>query len=117
MWFPVIHKKGSIMHLLLAELHPRAGCEAEVERVLQGLVEATRTEPGTLHYVLHTPRAAGQPFVVYELYEDEAACQRHLDSPALKDAFARFETLLATPPRLVFNHAVDVTAKADLPAG
>lgn len=103
------------MHLLLAELTPRAGCEADVERILQGLVEATRAEPGTLHYVLHTPRAAGQPFVVYELYEDEAACHRHLDSPALKDAFARFETLLATPPRLVFNHAVDVTSKADVP--
>lgn len=104
------------MHLLLAELNPRPGCEAEVERILLGLVEATHAEPGTLHYVVHKPRTAGQPFVVYELYEDEAASRDHLGSPALKDAFARFETLLATPPRLVFDHAVDVTSKAELPA-
>ena len=98
------------MHLLLAELIARPGHGRDVGDVLQGLVDAARTEPGTLHYAVHAPRDEERPFVVYELYEDEAACRRHLDSRPVRDAFVRFDALLAAPPRILFDQAVDVAA-------
>lgn len=98
------------MHLLLAELIARPGHGRDVADILQGLVDAARGEPGTLHYAVHAPRDEAQPFIVYELYEDEAVCRRHLDSPPVGAAFARFDALLATPPRILFDHAVDVAA-------
>lgn len=59
----------------------REGCEARVLDAISCLAPASRAEPGCRYY--QPARDPGNPrtFFLYELYDDEAAYQRHLESP------------------------------------
>jgi len=89
-------------YLLLAELNAKSSCTAEIERLLCGLAEASRTEAGNVRYDVHRQRENPEAFVVYELYRDENACKEHLALPLVKRALQQFESLLITPPRILF---------------
>lgn len=97
------------MQTLFAELEAKPTQGKELESILKGLVEPTRQEPGCIHYAVHRDQASDVRFLVYEVYRDEAACQAHLNSSHIKAALGRFETLLASPPRLIFCDLLGAT--------
>jgi quinol monooxygenase YgiN len=57
----------------------------EIDRILQALTPASRTEPGCVTYVPH--RVDGEPdiVVIYEQYQDEAALDAHRAAPHFKE--------------------------------
>jgi quinol monooxygenase YgiN len=65
---------------LYAEFTARPGHEAEVERLVAGLAQQVRQEPGNVSFLAH--RLADDPaaFFVYEEYADADAFAAHLRS-------------------------------------
>jgi quinol monooxygenase YgiN len=90
------------MLLLLAELNAKPSAAAEVETILESLVDVARNEAGCVSYTVHRQQASPNDFVVCELYRDRAACDAHLTAAPVQRALRQFEALLATPPRVVF---------------
>lgn len=66
--------------------------DALVARTLEGI----RNEPGTLVYVVHTPKNAPLVRVFYELYADYDAFQAHERQPHTKQMLAEREQYLAS---------------------
>lgn len=94
------------MLLLLAELSATPSTRAQVAAALEGLAGQARAEAGCIAYTLHQRQDDPCAFVLYELYADRAACDAHLASPAVQSVLARFDTLLAAPPRISFCDTV-----------
>lgn len=94
------------MFLLLAELNAKPSAAQEVEGILRELVGVARAEPGNLAYAVHRQQDKPDAFVVYELYQDRAACDLHLASRPVQQALQRFDALLAGAPRIVFCNTV-----------
>lgn len=100
------------MFLLLVEIHARSEMAAELEKVLSGLIDVARHEPGTLIYAVHRRQDNAQAFVLYELYRDRAAWETHCATEPMQNVLQQFETLLTAPPRLVFCDTVGVSGLA-----
>jgi quinol monooxygenase YgiN len=79
---------------LVAEFTALPGCEEEVERLLLGLTEQVRAEPGCLDFTPHRVASSpavgveasgsapvGRRFVVTETYRDASAFAAHLAAP------------------------------------
>jgi quinol monooxygenase YgiN len=101
------------MFVLLVELEAAESREAELERVLRGLVETARTEPGVLFYAIQRPEGEPGKFILYEYYESKAAWQTHLAFEPVKAELARFDALLKQPATLTL---CDVVANTGAPA-
>lgn len=86
--------------LLIANLHSHPHKADEVASLLCALALTSRAEPGCLSYTVHRRRDQPEVFVVCELYRDQAACDAHLASAPLRQALARFDELLSSPPAL-----------------
>ena len=66
-----------------------AGAE-EFDRLAEQVVEQVRTgEPGTLAYVVHGVPSAPLQRILYQLYADRAAYDRHQERPYVADFEAR----------------------------
>ena len=59
----------------------KAGQEAEAERVLRALTEASRKEPGCLMFQVHRHRERKGELFIYEQYKNEAALESHRKTP------------------------------------
>jgi quinol monooxygenase YgiN len=79
-----IPEQEESMIALSVTLKAQAGKEKEMEAVLRRLVEHTQTEEGTLEYVVHQSAEDPSTFLVYELYEDQAALDRHVTSEGFR---------------------------------
>lgn len=90
------------MLLLLAELTATPSTFSEVASALEGLARLASAEPGCLAYTLHRRQDEPCSLVLYELYADRAACDAHLASEPVQALLARFDALLAAPPRISF---------------
>ena len=55
----------------------QAGCEEEFERIMRMTVPKVREEPGNHAYVLHRSTQDPRDFLLYEVYEDQAALEAH----------------------------------------
>ncbi len=80
--------------MAVASWTAQAGEEAEVERVLAQLAQASRAEAGCIAYSAHRSIEDPSRYLIYECYVDEEAFQRHIESEhfrvlALKDGFSR----------------------------
>jgi (4S)-4-hydroxy-5-phosphonooxypentane-2,3-dione isomerase len=64
-------------HVLVVRMTVREGEEDHAAELIGRLTEATRSEPGNVHYIAH--RAADDPrvFMFYEQYADQAAFEAH----------------------------------------
>jgi quinol monooxygenase YgiN len=64
-------------HVLVVRMTVREGEEERAAELIGRLAEATRKEPGNVHYIAH--RAADDPrvFMFYEQYADQAAFEAH----------------------------------------
>ena len=79
---------------VLASWTVRAGEAQEVERVLQQLARASRSEAGCITYSAHRSVDEPSQYLIYECYVDEQAFERHIESEhfrvlALEDAIPR----------------------------
>lgn len=90
------------MLLLLAELAATPSTRADLIAGLETLARLARAEPGCIAYTLHARQDDPCALVLYELYADRAACDAHLASAPVQSLLARFDTLLAAPPRISF---------------
>ena len=59
----------------------KPGQEAEAERVLRILTDASRKEPGCVMYQVHRHKERKDELFIYEQYVDDAALQLHRNTP------------------------------------
>jgi quinol monooxygenase YgiN len=64
-------------YVLVARLTAREGEQDRAAELLGRLVEATRTEPGNVHYIPHRDPEDPRVFLMYEQYRDKAAFEEH----------------------------------------
>ncbi|MGV1049622.1 MAG: putative quinol monooxygenase [Solirubrobacterales bacterium] len=64
-------------YAVIAKWTAREGEEAAVAAALANLIEPSRAEPGNLAYQVHRDPRDPRIFLIYELYEDEAAYAAH----------------------------------------
>lgn len=86
---------------VFATVIAQPGKESELQSVLEGLVAATRQEPGNLHYMLHTSAKTPGTFYFFEVYKDQDAANTHMASPHFAAAVAKAGALLAAPPSII----------------
>jgi quinol monooxygenase YgiN len=63
--------------VLIARMTAREGEEERVAELIPRLVEASRTEPGNVHYIAHRDPEDPRVFLMYEQYRDKAAFEAH----------------------------------------
>jgi quinol monooxygenase YgiN len=86
---------------VVAEIHARPGKEDALREALLGLIVPTRAEEGCVQYDLHESTDTPGQFVFYENWTSREHLDRHLASPHLEAMKARFDELLAGPPRIL----------------
>ena len=85
-------------YVILAQWQAKPGEAEAVAALLARVAEAVRRdEPGCRHYAPHRDAADDHRFVIYEVYDDEAAFLAHQQAPhfrelVLGDALARLAT-------------------------
>jgi len=64
--------------ILYAEFTAKADAEAEVGRLISGLAEDVRREPGNTEFTVYRERDNPRKFFVFEQYQDEASFEAHI---------------------------------------
>ena len=67
--------------ILIAELVARDGYEPDVQAILSEYAIDVRAESGNQVFECYQTQEDPRRFVVYEIYDDEAAFQAHLSAP------------------------------------
>jgi quinol monooxygenase YgiN len=62
-----------------------AGREAEAEAHLRAIVAATRREPGCRTFEANRSRDDARTFLLYEVYDDQAAIDAHQRTPHFEE--------------------------------
>ena len=63
----------------------RSDDRQKVAELLTTLAQASRKEPGCVHYIPHTVDGEPDTVVIYEQYKDQAAVDAHRTSPHFKE--------------------------------
>jgi quinol monooxygenase YgiN len=92
---------------VIARITALPGKRDEVMDALRPVVAATRGEPGTLVYAMHTDKAEEDVVWFYELYADDAALAAHGGSEAMKQAGGELRGKVAGRPELHMLDLVD----------
>ena len=74
--------------VLVAKWTAKAGEEGRVKRCLERLAEASRQEPGCRFYQPCQDREDPHSFLVFEIYDDEAACDAHRETDHFREIAA-----------------------------
>jgi quinol monooxygenase YgiN len=85
---------------VIAELIASPGREEETRQLLLSLMEPTRKEEGCIRYELHEAGERPGHFAFLENWASQTAFDRHLKTPHLLHALARFSELLEAAPRI-----------------
>lgn len=64
--------------ILYAEFTAKPDAEAEVARLISGLAEDVRREPGNIEFTVYRERDNPRKFFVFEQYRDEASFDAHI---------------------------------------
>jgi quinol monooxygenase YgiN len=72
-------------YVLVARLTARDGEQDRAAELIGRLVEATRTEPGNVHYIPHRDPEDPRVFLMYEQYRDKAAFEEHGQTEHFKE--------------------------------
>jgi quinol monooxygenase YgiN len=81
---------------VIARAVARKGKEDQLKELLQGMLAPTRAEPGCKLYELYESGEQGR-FYFYELWENQAALERHAASPHYKHLELIARDLLEEP--------------------
>jgi quinol monooxygenase YgiN len=75
----VKHDRKSVVPMILyAEFAAKAGSEDEVGRLISGLAEDVRREPGNTEFTVYMERDNPRKFFVFEQYLDEIGFEAHI---------------------------------------
>jgi len=66
--------------ILYAEFTAKPGSESEVGRLISGLAEDIRREPGNTEFTVYRERDNPRKFFVFEQYLDEASFEAHVSA-------------------------------------
>ena len=66
--------------ILYAEFTAKPGSESEVGRLIAGLAEDVRREPGNTEFTVYRERDNPRKFFVFEQYIDEASFEAHISA-------------------------------------
>ena len=69
-----------MLMILYAEFTAKPGYEAEVEKLISGLAEQVRREPGNTEFTVYRERDNPRKFFVFEQYLDEASFETHISA-------------------------------------
>ena len=73
-------RKSNVPMILYAEFTAKPGSEAEVGRLISGLAEQVRREPGNTEFTVYRERENPRRFFVFEEYLDEASFDAHINA-------------------------------------
>lgn len=88
--------------ILLAELTAREGCEPQVRAILTEYAIDVKAEPGNQVFNCYQTQDEPRRFVVYEVYDDEAAFQAHLSAPMNAEINRRLSSVTEGGSSLTF---------------
>lgn len=94
--------------IVIATFSPKPGQEEPVERVLRGMTEPSRREPGCVRYDLYRTTNVPAMLTLFEIYDDEAAFALHRETPHYKAYRAKIAELLNGPIQVQILRALDV---------
>ena len=100
------------MIVVIATTHAREGKEDKVRDILTALVVESRQEPGNVQYDLLVGEEDPRRFVIYEVWESEAAMNKHLRSTHVSVAHSFADELNDVPPEVVSYRLIEPTRKA-----
>ena len=63
--------------VLVARMTAKDGEQDRIAELIPQLVEASRAEPGNVHYIAHRDPEDPRVFLMYEQYRDKAAFEEH----------------------------------------
>ena len=88
--------------ILLAELLACEGCESQVREILSEYATHVRAETGNQVFDCYQTQEEPRRFVVYEIYDDEAAFQAHLSAPMNAEINQRLSSVTEGGSSLTF---------------
>ncbi len=71
-------------YIVIATWVAREGEEEAVAQILRENAAASNAEPGCIEFTVYREKEEPRTFVLYEVYEDEAAFQAHRESEHFK---------------------------------
>jgi quinol monooxygenase YgiN len=89
---------------IVAVLEAKLGQETPLHDALLALVPLVRQEPGCLEYTPHVSVDRPGHFVFYEEWADQAAINRHGQTPHFQAFAAKLDALLAVPLQVTLLH-------------
>jgi quinol monooxygenase YgiN len=94
---------------VVALISVKPGHEADFEAAAASVIASARAEPGNRRYDLWREDSGQRRYVFDELYEDQAAVDKHMASAHFKAFGKAIGALLAAPPVIVpAPQAVDI---------
>jgi quinol monooxygenase YgiN len=72
-------------YTLVARMTTREGEEERAQELIRRLGEASRQEPGVVHYIAHQDPEDPRVFLMYEQYRDKAAFEAHGQTEHFKE--------------------------------
>jgi quinol monooxygenase YgiN len=72
-------------YTLVARMTTRDGEQDRAEELIRRLGEASRQEPGVIHYIAHRDQEDPRVFLIYEQYRDESAFAEHGQTDHFKE--------------------------------
>jgi quinol monooxygenase YgiN len=93
------HQEGTLL-TFTTKLTVQAGQEQAFERMMCIAVPKVREEPGNHAYIFHRSTQDPRVFMLYEEYEDQAACEAH--RAHLREMDMDLQALLDGPPIVEF---------------
>ena len=85
---------------VIAYVHAKAGLEARVKQILEGLVAPTRAEEGCINYDLFQSDSDPALFVFYENWKSDADLDSYAQTPHIRGSAKSLTDLLAEPVKI-----------------
>jgi quinol monooxygenase YgiN len=92
---------------IIARFKAKPGMEAQVKQDLIDMIAPSQAESGCITYDLHQDTQDSSVFVLYEIWQNQAALDFHLETPYFKHIKKAFETTLAEPFEATFLEKID----------
>ncbi len=93
-------------HTVVVILEAKPGKEAELQLILENVVEPSRSEKTNIEYRLHKNIDNAQQFILYENWTSKEEHMQQFEKPYIKDLAGKLEGLLAKPYEAYFGEEI-----------